>query len=556
MSGPVSKGLIETLLSAHASRVMFVRGARTITAGEIRAAAQRAAERMARLEGVLFLHTESAALLVAGLLAGTLLKRTVAVLPHAQPAYLAEIGADMGALMSDRGGEPVLVLGEGDDARLSADTGSDLVFFTSGSTGAPKQAAKKMSQLDAEGLYWVERFGDRMDHVAGSVSHQHIYGLTFRVMLPVLAGWTSTDAQAFAWEGLAEEFGARGLAVTSPAHLSRIPPGFVLPKGAPEVVLSAGQMLPLEAAIETAAVFGAPALEILGSTETGAVATRQRRDDAEPWTPLSVVEISQDSEGVLTARSAFTDGHLVTTGDRVQMVGAGRFRLMGRADRVVKIDGKRVSLTRVEAALADLPGVAEAAAVNLDSEGAEMLGAVVVLDEAGGAELARRGAFRFTRDLRKALAERLEPAERPKRWRFVGRLPVNAQGKRVAADMAKIFDAPGLLKILDAHVTMTEPDKADITFGLKPDLAFFEGHFPGQGVLAGVAQTHIAIRLGEEVWGFLPNSHEVSRLKFRRLMMPGDAVVLTLTRDVAKGKLRFSFLTNGSVASGGVVGGG
>jgi 3-hydroxymyristoyl/3-hydroxydecanoyl-(acyl carrier protein) dehydratase len=272
-------------------------------------------------------------------------------------------------------------------------------------------------------------------------------------------------------------------------------------------------------------------------------------------TPLSVGAISLDCQGVLMVRPAFTNGHLVTTGDRVQMVGAGQFRLMVRADGGVKTDGKRVSLSRVESALTTLPGVAEAAAVSLDSEGAETLGAVLVLDAAGGAELARRGAFQFMRDLHEAL-EGLEPAERPQRWRFVGRLPVNAQGKRVEADLAKLFDAVGLLTSLDAHVTMTAPDKADIAFGLKPDLAFFEGHFPGQGVLAGVAQTHIAIRLGEEVWGFLPNSHEVSRLKFRRVMMPGDTVVLTLTRDVAKGKLRFSFLANGLVASEGLVGGG
>jgi acyl-coenzyme A synthetase/AMP-(fatty) acid ligase len=67
----------------------------------------------------------------------------------------------------------------------------------------------------------------------------------------------------------------------------------------------------------------------------------------------------------------------------------------------------------------------------------------VVLTEAGAAELAALGTFRFTRQLRKRLSDGLEPAERPKRWRFVAAIPANSQGKRVLADLQKLFDAAG-----------------------------------------------------------------------------------------------------------------
>ncbi len=149
-----------------------------------------------------------------------------------------------------------------------------------------------MSQIDAEARYWVGWFNDRASLAptslaTGSVSHQHIYGLIFRIAVPIMSGWISTDRQAFSWEQFAAELGPRSVAVTSPAHLTRIPPNLDLPNGPPAFVLSSGQALPLAGALAADQLFGAPAVEILGSTETGGVAIRQRRDDAEPWTPIS-----------------------------------------------------------------------------------------------------------------------------------------------------------------------------------------------------------------------------------------------------------------------------
>jgi acyl-coenzyme A synthetase/AMP-(fatty) acid ligase len=439
-------GLLSALAHAPAGRVLFTHDGATITAGEVRAAARRAAARIAPGAGPVFVHADGAALLAAGLLAGASLNRTIAILPHAQPAYLAEVGAGPGSLLIDHaedGAEPPLALAAGGDAAFAFDDqfDSQLVFFTSGSTGAPKQAPKKMSQIDAEARYWVDWFGTRADHVTGSVSHQHIYGLIFRVAVPVMAGWRSTDRQAFAWESFVTEITPRSVVVTSPAHLTRIPPG--LSSARPAFVLSSGQALPLAGALEADALFGAPPLEILGSTETGGVAIRQRRDDAEPWTALGGVTLNLDGEGVLNVGSPFAGGETQRMGDRAEILADGRFRLLARIDRVVKIEGKRVSLARVEGALAAQPAVREVVALAIGSEGAEILAAVVALSPEGAAELANLGAFRFTRLLRKRLSDGLEPAERPKRWRFVEAIPVNSQGKRVLADLTRLFDSAG-----------------------------------------------------------------------------------------------------------------
>jgi acyl-coenzyme A synthetase/AMP-(fatty) acid ligase len=356
------------------------------------------------------------------------------------------VGAGPGSLLIDHTSEtdePSLALGAGDDAAFAFDDAFDpqLVFFTSGSTGAPKQAPKKMSQIDAEARYWVDWFGSRADHVAGSVSHQHIYGLIFRVAVPVIAGWRSTDRQAFAWESFVTEITPRSVVVTSPAHLTRIPPG--LESASPAFVLSSGQALPLAGALEADKLFGAPPVEILGSTETGGVAIRQRRDDAEPWMALGGVTLNLDTEGVLNVGSPFAGGETQRMGDRAEILTDGRFRLLARIDRVVKIEGKRVSLARVEDALVAQSSVREAVALALGAEGSKVLAVVIVLSAEGASELGELGAFRFTRQLRKHLSEGLEPAERPKRWRFVAAIPVNSQGKRVQADLQKLFEPAG-----------------------------------------------------------------------------------------------------------------
>ncbi len=545
--------LAQALASAPATQPVFMRAGAVVTAGAIRAAAVQAAGRFAAVEGPLFLYTGSAAACAAGLLAAILLRRELCVLPQMQPAYLGEIGATPDRLLTDAGEHPTLTVTDG-DAALAIDTAFDLPlrFYTSGSTGAPKEVPKSLSQIELEAASWVKWFGGRVDHFAGTVPHQHIYGMIFRLGVPVLGGWTSEDAQAFTWESFAGQLGPRSVGVTSPAHLTRMPPGI---GGHPAFLLSSGGPLPLAGAVDAAAAFGAPPLEILGSTETGGVAIRQRSDDAEPWTPLQQVALQLSEEGVLRVRSPFAgDDAWTQMGDRAEVLPDGRFRLLARVDRVVKIEGKRVSLSRVEAALTALDEIAEAAVLPLGGdEDGQRLGAAIVLAEPGRRELARLGAFRFSRALRVKLGDALEPAERPKRWRFVGRLPQNAQGKRTAADLTALFDTTPILPTLDATVSADDL-QAEIAFMLKPDLAFFAGHFPGRPILAGVVQVHLAARLAEEIWGVTPPSHEVSRMKFRKVLQAGQPVVLVLKRDAETQRIAFSWSRHGAPVSEGVIG--
>src|ERR1043166_3181304 len=65
-----------------------------------------------------------------------------------------------------------------------------LVLFTSGSTGTPQAIKKRLSQMAAEVATLEKQFGALLGEadIVATVSHQHIYGLLFKILWPLAAG--------------------------------------------------------------------------------------------------------------------------------------------------------------------------------------------------------------------------------------------------------------------------------------------------------------------------------------------------------------------------------
>ncbi len=539
---------IATLLTAPTDQVLFT-GETPVTAGQLRATAADLAPRMVG-EAPLFLHTASAALFAAALLAAAVTRKPLVLPAHTQAAYLAEVGGARATLLDDA----AIALSDGADATFIGGAADDvaLSFFTSGSTGVPKRIERRLAQMETEARALEAVFGPEAGAVQATVSHQHIYGLIYRIVWPVMAGRPSAARAAEYWENLDGKLGAGVTLISSPAHLSRLPPAMDLAIQSPGLIFSSGQLLQTPAALACTAAFGRPVTEVLGSTETGGVAWRRQQRGDEPWTPFEVVSLDWAQDGALSVSSPYFDGgEPFPIGDRGEALPDGRFRLLGRADRMEKIDGKRVSLTRVEEALAGLPDVTEAAALTLvDRRGA--LAAIVALSPEGQAALDTQGAFRLGRHLRAALADRLEPIERPKHWRFVDRLPTDAQGKHRLSDLRALFDAP---RVPPYEVFAREGDVAHLRVTLPPTLAWFLGHFPGEPILPGISQVQMAVLLAGEVLGWAPEGSDLNRVKFRDIVRPGETLELTLTADRDKGRLAFRWQrANGGEASSGSVG--
>ncbi len=559
---PASRtGLFAALLGAEPVRVLCVtNGGREITAGQVRRAGQNLAKRIGAQGGTLYVFTPGVAELAAALLASLILGAKPVLLPQAGKAYCQSISAPPERCVGQ-------FAGFGHAVEISAQPDADwseppalpdapmLGFYTSGSSGDAKLLEKPLDVLEAEALYWTGRLAGQFSHVTGSVSHQHIYGFLFRFLLPVLSGTRAANDLALSWDGLFAGAPDDTLLVSSPAHLTRIAPDEVIGDYAASVILSSGGPLPLEAALEVNRIFGKPPIEILGSTETGGIAWRQRFEDDPAWRALEAVAVDIDSEGALTVRSPFIPGGgPVQTGDVAEFLPDGRFILKGRADLVVKVEGKRVSLTRVTDTLLAHDWIEDGLALITETGGRERLSAVLVPTEAGRAQLAQLGSFRFSRQLAASLASTLEPAETPKRWRFVAGIPVNAQSKRSRPDLARLFEADRMLDLLKPQIEANDAFDAKLGFIAHADLPWFRGHFPGTPILPGLAQVHIAERLAEELWAVRPDSHNVSRLKFNRVIQPGETVQLSLSFRQDTGKLTFKYTSADEQISSGTIG--
>lgn len=334
--------------------------------------------------------------------------------------------------------------GRSEPASLAAyhPDGVTVKFFTSGSTGAPKKVTRTAGDLEREVCLVAPilnaDLNDRL--VSGTVSHQHVYGLLFRLLWPLSYGRPFSAETHEVWETVLDEMQPGGILVTSPAHLSRmggIAP--LTPALAPSQVLSAGAPLASNVAHDAEKILGVFPTEIFGSTETGACAVRDTQKMDAEWTPLPGVCFRETPEGMLRIQSpALPDDTWIETADRVEVELDGSFRFRGRADRIVKIEGKRVSLPEVERQLSDLPWVTGAAATVVPALNSR-LAAVVVLGIAGKEKQRELGDFRFSRLLRRALAATQEPAGLPRLWRFVEELPVSNLGKRRDQDLLDLF---------------------------------------------------------------------------------------------------------------------
>ncbi|MBV7469794.1 AMP-binding protein [Aeromonas sp. sif0611] len=317
----------------------------------------------------------------------------------------------------------------------------DLTLFSSGSTGEPKAIPKAWPQLDAELRVQMALWGERLvdTRVLASVSNQHIYGLLFRILLPLALGLPFDRRSIDYPEQLALQT-APWCLIASPAFLSRLDPA--IPAAGCRLIVSSGGPLQPEDAQQAKLLLGQLPVEIFGSSETGGIGWRQRHQGQTPWTTLPGVEVRVGPDQGLLLRSPFlAEDDWLACADRILMTGAG-FELLGRQDRVIKLEEKRISLDEVEARLQALVEVESAAVLPLQQGQRQILGAVLVLSEAGTARWAELGPGRFLLALRQQLRPWLEPVALPRSVRRVEQMPVNAQGKRPWPQLKELFDEP------------------------------------------------------------------------------------------------------------------
>lgn len=439
--------------------------------------------------------------------------------------------------------------GGGDIALQALDLDAcTLVLFTSGSTGEPAAIRKSLRQLDAEVDALESAFGALLGDatVHGTVSHQHIYGLLFRILWPLSARRPFARARLAYTEQLTT-LGPESVAViASPAHLKRLPEtqDWRALAQALRVVFSSGGALPVDAAGDVQRLWQQAPIEVFGSTETGGIAWRRADGSRAAWLPLPGVEWRLQGDTLEVRSPHLPDMDWFATSDRAHASGDGRFQLLGRADRIVKIEERRISLDAIETRLRESEWLDEVRLLALPGPRV-LLAAVAVPTSAGRELLDGEGRAAFAQRLRGWLAGHCDPIALPRRWRFLDAMPADARGKTSERALTALFRPrmpPPLWLRRDAH-------GASATLIATAELAAFEGHFPQAPILPGVVLLDWAVRLGRDAFGLSFDVQRVEALKFQQLVRPGTE--LTVDLALVPGRLDFRFTSAHGVHAAG-----
>jgi acyl-coenzyme A synthetase/AMP-(fatty) acid ligase len=311
-----------------------------------------------------------------------------------------------------------------------------LSLFTGGSTGKPNVWSKSPRNLLAEAFYLKEKFflSDK-DLFVATVPPYHIYGLLFSVLVPFVAhARVLPDIYTFPQEIISTiNKHKASVLVSVPIHY-RVLKVDSLSVPSLKFAFSSAGALDRSDGLHFYKKTGLGITEIYGSTETGGIASRCISDNTDRWKAFDAVSWKlKDSR--LSVKSDFTspemerdiDGFCLT-GDEAREEKENGFVLLGRADGVVKVAGKRVDLLDVQNKIKKLPAVNDAFVLALPTDkGRESIIAAVV-----ACDLTET-------DLRNLLMNILEPYAVPRRIKIVSCIARAATGKIDRRRMEKLF---------------------------------------------------------------------------------------------------------------------
>jgi len=506
-------------------------------------------------------------------------ERVAVLAPNQQPKSLVEVAKGVAGLITDSDHSapriprlrPLATSARARGWEKLKLSQTCLELFTSGSTGDRKVVLKNLSMLQCEIAALEATFGNRLRDSAAysTVSHQHIYGLLFRLLWPLSSARPFIDESVSFWEELDISI-ARGRSVylvNSPTHLERISSTGrkALVAAHPRAIFSSGGPLRVSAAAQIREILGAAPIEVFGSTETGGVGWRlcNRTKRSQDWTPLRGVTISVEgaaSIGTFRVSSPFVssaDASLIM-GDRGIVLPNGKFRIEGRIDRIVKISEKRVSLDDMERRLSRHPWVAETKVVLLhsnDESSRSVLGAAIVLNSKGESQLKRGGRPALSVAFRRHLQKHFDISTLPRIFRFIEVMPGNAQGKVSEISLKSIFQSQ-----FDSAVTMpqrlreTKTNSAlRVRYRVPRELAYFEGHFPHYPVVPGIVQIRWVVEAASQWLGSRFDIQRMEAIKFKNLLLPNQMFSLTVDKERSgmSSILRFSLSEKNTLYSSG-----
>ena len=463
---------------------------------------------------------------------------------------------------------------------LKFDPQAKFYLQTSGSSGKSKMIKKSLAQMIKESEYLADELNfSAQNTFFSSVSHRHMFGLTFKVFLPLILGARVIADELNYPEAILGLELASHVFIASPVLLGALvqsPAASVL-KGLSGIV-SAGSPLKKELRDKLGRICDARIIEIYGSTETGIVA----RDEGRGLRLFGAVNAGLDGRGALNVSSPWCE--FFQTNDAAS-IGDGRLALQGRIDRIVKLNDKRVSLESIEAKLLESGLLADCYCAPHPKF--KRIAALLELNDEGLKKFRKIGKKGVAAELKELL--RLEFKNSVRYFKIVEKMPRNQQGKFEKSEFENaLFASPkpvwsggcvneageicggqiykngqnlasgpncgadnasdGCSKFdEDGERLENSAQKYEFSAIMHAGLEIFESHFPNLPLLPGFMQLDYVLELACGVGIDVSGASTVENLKFMKFVRPGDLLLVCFEKR--GGKLYFELFCNGEKCS-------
>ena len=428
-----------------------------------------------------------------------------------------------------------------------------LGVFTSGSTGDPVRIDKKIWQLENEVEALEYTFGDLIPRGVAfirSVSHQHFFGMPFALLWAVSRGSMITRQAikgGHEWNTSYPQ-----VLVTSPSFLKSIVDLDAEHKNigtGVKSIFSAGGFLDDAVHRSINKVANTRVVDIYGSSETGHIAWRSSPDM--PWELQKGVEFKKPIDEILEIKSKFCPNNdWFTTSDLARQSGDS-FEILGRADRILKIEGTRISLSQLVNAIKESDLVEDCHISDLEGGRRSQLGCVIKLNSHGCLLISTEGKLALINQLKISLRGKVNSIAIPRRWRFVDKFPQNAMGKVVKKNLDDLFSENIKSPIVVSR--RTHGLLLELVLDMSKTLACFKGHFDGFPVVPGVALIEWAIKYSQESLGTSSEFIGMSQVKFQSFIKPNQIVHLKLDFIPEKMNLKFKYHNADAIFSSGIL---
>ncbi len=364
----------------------------------------------------------------------------------------------------------------------------------------------------------------------------HIYGFCYQFIIPFLNGNVINIDRINYPEDVNFE---NAVLITTPSFLDMMKRYDVKPKNKLKTIITAGSKIK-DDLYKFAESIADRVIDIYGSTETSTIGFRES-SNTNKLTLLDGVEIISTGIDGTTIKTNYSIQNLQHIGDSIKLNGRN-FEVLGRLDRTLKIQEKRIDLNILENKIKEN----EMASDCFCFEHKNKVACLLIPTEIGKRALLNEGKIEVIKKLKKFLKDDFEII--PQRWKFYDEIPINERGKINKEKIKEIFNLNlSLPLILNSKI---EKEKASFELCFLSDSNFFKGHFENFPILAGVVQLFYADFFIKRAFKIDCHEGQIRKIKFSNIIRPNKKVQLNLIKN--EKNVSFEYIDNNKAYSGGV----